>query len=91
MEEIIKQLNYQPTRLSDREIQYPQEIIASFFLNYPIHEARANLWQLYQGWVYHSRDYANSEMIECMMMFYEQLIGFAEASYILAEKANLQA
>lgn len=88
MEEMMKKLNYQPTRLTDMDIEEPNSMISSFFVDNPIHEVRANIWQLYQGWVYHSCRYANDEMIEDMMLFYEHLIDFVDATYILTEKAN---
>ncbi|MBC6113174.1 hypothetical protein ACFOG5_02670 [Pedobacter fastidiosus] len=43
MEEIKKLLDYQPSWLSDEEIENADSEMEYFFVNFPLHEARANL------------------------------------------------
>jgi len=86
MEEIFKKLNYQPSSLSDIELNNPEEVIETFFENYPIHQTRVVLWDLYKGWTYHASEYADLEQISTMMSFYTQMVDFYNASFICAEK-----
>ena len=86
MEELLKKLNYQPSNLSESELKDPEEVIACFFGNYPIHTVREHLWDLYKGWMYHASEYADTEITMSMMTFYTQAINFLDASFICAEK-----
>lgn len=86
MEELLKKLNYQPSSLSDGELERPEGVIREFFENYPIHETREHLWELYKGWTYHASEYVDSEQTKDMIFFYTQIIGLLNASYICAEK-----
>lgn len=86
MEELLRKLNYQPTNLSSGDLENPEETIDSFFLEYPIHIVRKQLWDLYRGWMYHASEYADTEVTMSMMDFYTQAIDFVDASFINAEK-----
>ncbi|AMP97892.1 hypothetical protein AY601_0955 [Pedobacter cryoconitis] len=79
---IMKELNYQPTRLQAREIKDPFETMDYFFHDFPIHETRENFWELYKGWVIQSSQYANEETIKDMLCFYTQFMEFLDASYL---------
>ena len=91
MEEILKKLNYQPTRLAEGDINDPMGLISYFFVNYTVHGTRENIWNLYQSWAYHSAEYASADMTKDMLLFYNQLIEFLEACYVLTERAKIDA
>jgi len=91
MEEILKNLNYQPARLTKGDLKDPMGLIAYFFVNYPIHETRESIWKLYESWVYDSSEYTNAEMTNDMLLFYNRLIELLEACYVLAEQAKIKA
>lgn len=86
MEEIFKKLNYQPTGFTDHELKNPLPIITDFFCSYALHDVRHKAWQLYQGWVNSSSDFADGAENAEMLFFYTQLIEFMNASYIYTEK-----
>lgn len=90
MEEILKNLNYQPARLTKGDLKDPVGLIAYFFVNYPIHDTRESIWKLYESWVYDSSEYTNAEMTNDMLLFYNRLIEFLEACYVLAEQAKIK-
>ena len=86
MEELFKKLNYQPSTLTSKELENPEEVIRSFFDNHPIHCTRTHLWELYKGWLYHSSEYADGEISKTMLSFYTQIILLLEASFVCVEK-----
>jgi len=90
MEEILKNLNYQPARLTRSDLKDPMGLIVYFFVDYPIHETRESIWKLYESWVYDSSEYANAEMNNDMLLFYNRLIVFLEACYVLAEQEKIK-
>ncbi|ALL05969.1 hypothetical protein AQ505_10970 [Pedobacter sp. PACM 27299] len=89
MQKILKQLDYQPARLSDDELQNPENLITEFFDNTPIHECRDLVWELFKGWTYHTAEYDSNQTTN-MLLFYTQLIGFLNASFVHIEKERLE-
>lgn len=90
MEDILKNLNYQPTCLTKDELENPLEAMTSFFANHSIHQSRENLWQLYKGWIYHSSEYIDDEQSKDMVFFYSQLIELLNVSFVYTEKKKLE-
>ncbi|SMC95074.1 hypothetical protein [Pedobacter nyackensis] len=86
MEDVMKRLNYQPSSLTNYELENPENVIECFFENYSIHEIRENLWELYKSWTYHDSEYTDTGEIRAMILFYTQIIGFLNASFITTEK-----
>lgn len=82
---IIKNLNYQPTKLLNHQIDNPLRVMSYFFADFPIHETRDNLWELYRGWIYHSAGYASDQITKDMLDFYTQFREFLEASYVYTQ------
>lgn len=82
---INKKLNYQPTRLQAHELKNPFEVMDFFFHDFPIHETRDNLWELYKGWVHHSSQYANEQITKDMLCFYTQFMEFLDACYVFTK------
>jgi hypothetical protein len=80
--ESIVSLNYQPSQLTERELDYPAEVIASFFAENELHQIRANIWELYKGWVSSCIHFAEGKQYADMLFFYSQLIDFLDASYL---------
>lgn len=72
----------QPSQLSEWEIAYPAEIVAEFFNEHELHKIRANIWELYKGWVHSCIDLAEGKQYADMLFFYSQLIDFLDASYL---------
>jgi len=79
---IIKKLSYQPTSLQASQIKSPLEVMDFFFHDFPIHETRENMWELYKGWANDSSQYASEEIIKDMLCFYTQFMEFLDASFI---------
>lgn len=79
---VSKQLNFQPTKLQNQQLENPFEVMDFFFQDFPIHETRNNLWELYKGWVYNSSQYANEEITKDMLCFYTQFSEFLDACYV---------
>lgn len=75
---IIRNLDYQPTNLVRYQIDNPLRVMTYFYADFTIQETRDNLWELYQGWVYHSSGYVNDQEIKDMLCFYTQLREFLE-------------
>ena len=88
MEDVMNRLNYQPSSLTNYELENPENVIECFFGNYSIHEIRENLWELYKSWTYHTAEYTDTGEIRSMLIFYTQIIGFLNASFIIAEKGK---
>lgn len=83
---INKRLNYQPTKLQKHELENPFDVMDYFFHDFPIHEIRDNLWELYKGWVYNSSQYANEQITKDMLCFYTQFSEFLDACYVFTSK-----
>ena len=79
---IKKQLDYQPTGLTEAQIQNPLKLMTYFFADFPIHETRENLWELYKGWVHYSSENMNAKESIDMICFYNLFIEFISASYV---------
>ena len=82
---IIKKLNYQPTKLQEHELADPLKVMDFFFHGFPIHETRDNLRELYNGWVYHSSQYATERITKDMLCFFTQFSEFLDAVYLYTE------
>ncbi|MBB5645899.1 hypothetical protein [Pedobacter cryoconitis] len=83
---INKKLNYQPTKLQKHKLENPFDVMDYFFHDFPIHETRDNLWELYKGWVYNSSQYANEQITKDMLCFYTQFSEFLDACYVFTSK-----
>ncbi|GAA3971874.1 hypothetical protein GCM10022246_25360 [Pedobacter ginsengiterrae] len=83
MEEIKKLLDYQPSGLSDGEVGNADAELEQFFVNFPLHEARANMKELYEGWVHFEAESPEGEQIMDMLFFFNQMISFLNFSYIV--------
>lgn len=90
MNNTLKKLDYQPANLSQEELQHPEVILASFFDNFPIHECRTQLWELYKGWTYHAVESADATQSVEMLLFYDQLIEFVNASFLYVEQDHTE-
>lgn len=86
MEKIIKGLNYQPADISNNDLENPLASIGYFFVNHPLDESRAKLWQLYKGWIYFASESPDGEELKDMLFFYSQLIEMLNLCYVLTEK-----
>ncbi|KQM68264.1 hypothetical protein ASE74_24105 [Pedobacter sp. Leaf216] len=86
MEEIKKLLDYQPLGLSDEDIENADSEMDYFFVNFPLHEARANLWELYQGWVHLEAESPEGEELKHMLFFCNQMISFLNFSFIVTRQ-----
>jgi len=86
MEEIKKLLDYQPSGLSDEEIENADSEMEYFFVNFPLHEARANLWELYKGWVHLEAESPEGEEMTNMLFFCNQMISFMNFSFIVTRQ-----
>lgn len=86
MEEILKVLNYQPTDISERDIENPVSGISYFFVNHPLHESRAKLWELYQGWIHLAAESPDGEELTDMLFFYNSLIEMMNLCYVFTQK-----
>lgn len=85
MKKIKKQLNYQPSGLTADQMENPVRLMSYFFADFPIHETRDNLWELYKAWIYHSAAYRDEDLTKNMMCFYTQFLEMVNACYIYAE------
>lgn len=88
-DKIMKKLDYQPTGLTNADLENPFGLIADFYDNNKLHETREKLWQLYRSWVGHSTGFAEGEENADMLYFYTQLIDLMNACYIYTEKKKL--
>jgi hypothetical protein len=89
MQEILKQLDYQPARLSDDELQNPENLITEFFDNTPIHECRDLVWELFKGWTYHTAEYDSNQTTN--ILFYNtQMFVLLTPSFQHIKKKRLE-
>ncbi|WP_316754612.1 hypothetical protein [Pedobacter aquatilis] len=86
IEEIKKILDYQPSGLSNGEIDNADAELEYFFVNFPLHEARANIKELYEGWVHFEAESPEGEQMTDMLFFFNQMITFLNLSYVVIRK-----
>ncbi|RNL52491.1 hypothetical protein [Pedobacter jejuensis] len=86
MEEIIKVLNYQPADMLDSDIENPVSGISHFFVNHPLHESRAKLWEFYQGWMHLASESPDGDELKDMLFFYNRLIEMMNLCYVFTQK-----
>lgn len=86
MKKCIKVLNYQPHSLSDTDIEHPEIQLEMFFLTYPLHTIRQNLWRFFRAWLVLAGEYADEKEITSKLQFYELIEEFIELSYIKNRK-----
>ena len=84
MKTLLETLNYQPHSLSQKEIECPEKAITQFFGFHELHQTRANLQELYQGWQYHHADDPQSEQLRDMVFFIDSLLNLVTASYVVS-------
>ncbi len=89
MEEILKNLNYQPTDLYESDLENPLSAISSFFDNHSLQESRANLWKLYNGWIHLASESVEGKELIDMLFFYNQMVELVNLSYVFTEKNKL--
>lgn len=87
MEELRKILDYQPSGISEDDIENAYSEMEYFFVNFPLPEARANMWELYEGWVHFEAESPEGQAIKDMLFFYEQMIKFINFAFV-ATKLN---
>ncbi|TCC99659.1 hypothetical protein [Pedobacter hiemivivus] len=90
MESIMKKLDYQPSNLSDYELEKPLNVMNDFFDNNNLHEIRKKAWQLYKGWVNNSVGFTEGDENADMLYFYTQLVQFINVAFIYTEKRKLE-
>ncbi|TKC58526.1 hypothetical protein FBD94_18085 [Pedobacter hiemivivus] len=90
MENIMKKLDYQPTNLSDYELQNPLSTMVDFMDNNDLHHIREKVWQFYKGWVNNSVGFTEGDENADMLYFYTQLVDFINAAFIYTEKRKLE-
>jgi hypothetical protein len=88
MEEIKKTLDYQPAGLSEADIENADSEMRYFFVNFPLHEARANLWELYKGWVYFEAESPEGEEMKDMIFFYNQMVSFMNFAFVVTKQTS---
>ena len=86
MEEILKALNYQPADIRDSDIDNPISGMSYFFVNHPLHESRAKLWKLYEGWIYLASESPDGEELKDMIFFYNSLREMLNLCYVFTQK-----
>lgn len=91
MKKILKKLNYQPTIFTEKELLNPEMVLTNFFDNFPIHECRNKLWDLHKGWTIYAGEHADALKIVDMILFYDQLIEFMNASLLNIAKEKIEA
>lgn len=90
MKKTLKQLEFQPTTLSKKQIENPENVMAYFFDNFPIHDCRSKTWALYKGWTSYAVEHADSLESVDMLLFYEQLIEFMNASFLYIAQEKIE-
>jgi len=70
----------------DSDFENPLSAISYFFVNHPIHESRAKLWELYKGWVHFASELPDGEELKDMIFFYSQLIEMLNLCYVFTRK-----
>lgn len=88
MKKILKVLNYQPADIQHSDLEDPLSAISYFFEDHPLHESRAMLWKLYEGWIRLASESPDGEELKAMMFFYNQLVELLNLCYIIKEKAS---
>lgn len=88
IEQIKKQLNYQPAGLTETQMENPFKLMSHFFTDFPVHETRENLWELYNGWINYSSAYVDANQTKDMLCFYNQFKEFVNACYVYSEMRN---
>jgi len=86
MEQIMKNLNYQPANLSADELANPADLMTSYFMDQPLHKSRSVLWDLFKAWLIRSSEFADEELINDRLSWYTQTIEYLNASYVQTEK-----
>lgn len=86
METLLQQLNYQPTGLTDDDIEHPEHALAYIFDTVPLHVARANIRLFYQAWVLHNATTADAQDTIEMLTFVNGLISMVELSYVVVHR-----
>jgi hypothetical protein len=86
MEEILKNLNYQPVDIYETDLENPSSGISCFFDNHSLQESRAKLWELYKGWVHLASESPEGKELTDMLFFYNQLVELLNLCYVFTEK-----
>ncbi len=81
--ESLISINYQPSQLTSKELSNPTEVLSNFFEINELHQIRTNLFELYKGWVNHASDTVEGKKYAEMLFFYQQMINFIDASYLI--------
>ncbi|MCX2479362.1 hypothetical protein OQY15_09695 [Pedobacter sp. MC2016-15] len=78
---IIRNLNYQPCKLQNYQLKAPLTVMIYFFTDYPVHEVRDKLAELYTVWLRYSAGHASKETIIDTLDFYTQFKELVEICY----------
>ncbi|WP_316839130.1 hypothetical protein [Pedobacter gandavensis] len=90
MKQTLKQLDFQPNNLTQEEMLNPEIVLANFFDNFPIHECRSKTWELYKGWTSYAVENADATQAVDMLLFYDQLIEFMNASFVYIAQEKIE-
>ena len=72
------------------EEKYPKEIIDDFFNEYPLPDCRLYLWQMLKWYGREKDEEIILETVDCLP-FFEKLVCFVEAAYLLQEREESKA
>jgi hypothetical protein len=70
MDKIKNVLNYQPADIHESDIDNPILGMNYFFVNHPLHESRAKLWELFQCWMHLTSESPDGEEVNDMLFFF---------------------
>jgi hypothetical protein len=88
MKTLIEILSYQPPRLLDDEIDYPESSVTYFFKEHPLHVTRATIANFFDCWLAQNEDNMDgTDMRLCEMTnFITDLNHLIDLSYIISHK-----
>ena len=88
MEEIRKILDYQPSGVDERDIEKARSELAYFFVNFPLHEAKKNIRELYRGWVHLEAEAPVGEEMMQMLFFCDRMAVFMELAFVVSRQTE---
>lgn len=80
--------HYLPHWLEKAQENYPTEVVSKFFGAYELPECRIHLWQMLKWYCREKDEEAFLDSADCIF-FFEKLIGFIEAAYLIHQKDQL--
>lgn len=86
MKKLLKTLNYQPVALTESQLENPWPSIINFYDNCPLHQARAQLWEMYKSWCYYAAQMPDEDELKDMLCFYGQLTDMVNLWYVMVRR-----